>query len=81
MIGRWGRFVATVQFGDDLPGSLRDRALHQYIETHPENDLLALVHVEANWLQRVVPEESDKFAIMAALNLENCIAFVPIVTA
>lgn len=74
-----GRFVAIVHFGDDLPESLRDRALQQYIETHPEKDLLAFVHVEtAAWLQRIVPEESDKFVVMAALNLVNCIAFVPL---
>ena len=74
-----GRLAATVQFGDDLSGSLRDRAPQQYIETHPEVDLLAFVQVEtANWLQRVVPEESDKFVVMAALNFVNCIAFVPL---
>lgn len=74
-----GRLAATVQFGGDLPGSLRDRPLQQYIETHPEKDLLAFIQVEtANWLQRVVPEESDKFVVMAALNLADCIAFVPL---
>lgn len=29
----------------------------------------------AGWLQRVVPGESDKFVVLAALNLVNCIAF------
>ena len=73
------RLAATIQFGDDLSGSIRDRALQQYIEAHPEKDLLAFVQVEtANWLQRVVPEESDKFVVMAALNFVNCIAFVPL---
>ena len=37
------RLVATVRFGDDLPRSLRGYALRQYIETHPEKDLLAFV--------------------------------------
>jgi hypothetical protein len=72
------RFVATVQFRDDLRGSLRDRVLRQYIETHPEKDLLAFVQVEtANWLKRVVPNESDKYVVMAAFNFANCIAFAP----
>ncbi len=31
-----------------------------------------------HWLQRVLPEESDKFVIIAALNIVNCIAFVPL---
>ena len=74
-----GRLAATVHFGDDLSRILRDQALQQYIEMHPEVDLLAFVQVEtANWLQRVVPEESDKFVVMAALNFVNCIAFVPL---
>jgi hypothetical protein len=38
------RFVATVRFGDDLPGRFRDRALKQYIEAHPESELLAFVN-------------------------------------
>lgn len=76
---RMGRLVATVQLGDDPRGGLRDRALQHYIETHPEHDLLAFVQVEtANWLQCVVAEESDKFVVMAALNLVDCIAFVPL---
>lgn len=74
-----GRIAATIRFGDDLPGSLRDRALERYIETHPEKVLMAFVQVEAaNWLRRIVPEESDKFVVMAALNFVNCIAFVPL---
>lgn len=71
-----GRLIATLRFGDDLPRSLRGRALRQYIETHPENDLLAFVRGEtAGWLQRVIPEETDKFVVLAALNFVNCIAF------
>jgi hypothetical protein len=73
------RLVATVHFGDDPSGSLCDRALKQYIGAHPESELLAFVNVEAaNWLQRVVPYDSDKYIVMAALNFVNCIAFAPI---
>jgi hypothetical protein len=72
------RFVATVRFGEDLPADGRDRAMQQYIEAHPEKELLVFVHVETTrWLQRVVPEESDTYLVLAALNLVNCIAFVP----
>jgi hypothetical protein len=72
------RVVATVHFHHDLPGSLRNRALTQYIEAHPESELMAFVNVEAaNWLQRVVPDDSDKYVVMAAFNLVNCIAFLP----
>jgi hypothetical protein len=73
-----GRFVATIHFGDDLPGRLREHALKQYIKAHPEKEMLAFVQVEtANWLQRVVPNESDKYVVVAAFNFVNCIVFAP----
>jgi hypothetical protein len=75
------RYVATVKFGDDLSETLRDRAMHQYIKGHPEQELLAYVSVESkDWLLRIAPEESDKFVVLAAANLVNCIAFVPMPT-
>jgi hypothetical protein len=71
------RLVATMRFGEDLPRDLSDRAMLQYIETHPEQYLLAFVYSEASaWLKRIAPEESDKFILLAAFNLVNCIAFV-----
>ena len=73
------RLVATVHFGDDLPGSLCDCALKRYIGAYPESELLAFVNVEvASWLRRVVPDDSDKYIVMAALNFVNCIAFAPL---
>jgi hypothetical protein len=42
------RFIATMKLGDDLRGRLRDRAMQQYIESHPENELLAFVFGEMN---------------------------------
>ena len=72
------RYVATVKFGEDLNETLRDRAMHQYIVGHPEQELLAYVLVQTkDWLLRIVPEESDKFVMLAAANFVNCIAFVP----
>ncbi len=51
-------------------------ALARAITTAKE--LLACVQVEtANWLNRIVPEETDKYVMMAAANFVNCIAFVP----
>lgn len=71
------RFSAIVTFGDDLNESLRNRSIQRYIEAHPERELLAYVQVEtANWLDRIVPEESDKYVMLAAWNFVNCIAFV-----
>lgn len=71
------RYVAVVKFGQGLSKKLQDRAMQQYVDGHPEKDLLAYVQIEsANWLQRIVPEETDRYVVLAAANLVNCIAFV-----
>ncbi len=76
------RYVATVKFGEDLSDALQKRLMQQYIDGHPEQYLLAFVNTEtAAWLQRIVPEESDKNVMLAAANLVNCIAFVPMAKA
>ncbi len=73
------RFTASVKFAGDLDKSLRDQSMQQYIEDHPEKELLAYVQAEtAIWMNRIVPEETDKYVMMAAANFVNCIAFVPI---
>lgn len=70
------RFVAAVKFGQDVSKKRQDRAMQQYIAGHPEKALLAYVQTEtADWLKRIVPEESDKYVILAAANIVNCIAF------
>ena len=72
------RYVGVVNFGKDLSSSLQSRASRQYLEGYPEQNLQAFVIVELNdWLGRVVPEETDKYVVLAAMNLVNCIAFVP----
>jgi hypothetical protein len=44
-----------------------------------QKEQLAYVQVETmKWLTRIVPEESDKYIVLAAWNIANCIAFVPI---
>jgi len=74
-------FSTIARFGDDLSENLRTRSMLQYIEAHPEKELLAYVQVEtANWLNRIVPEESDKYVMLAAWNFVNCIAFVSMKT-
>ena len=72
------RYVATVKFGEDLSPTLQDRAMKQYIESHPEQQLVAFVTVEIkDWLNRIIPEDTDRYVMLAAVNLVNCIAFVP----
>ena len=48
-------------------------------ETTLPSDPPAYVQTEtANWMNRIVPEENDKYVMMAAAIFVNCIAFVPI---
>ena len=71
------RYVATVKFGEGLSLTLKDRAIKQYIKSHPEQYLLAFVTAETNdWLSRNATEDTDRYVMLAAFNLVNCIAFV-----
>ena len=74
-----GRYVATVRFGEDLALAQRQRAMTQYLESHPEKPLLAYVTDELNkWLAGITPEATDNYVMLAAMNFVNCIAFTPI---
>jgi hypothetical protein len=73
------RWVGAVQFSEDSGRSVAERAREQYIRRHPEQWLLAFVLSETDRWRRRVSErheetESDKFVMMAAVNLVNCIA-------
>lgn len=74
------RYVAAVHFSEDINDpTLADAARKRYLDNHPEAPLLAFVLSECNlWLQdlgrRGTETESDKFVMMAAVNMVNCIA-------
>ena len=73
------RWIGAVQFSGNSKGSVAELALEQYICQHPEQPLLAFVLSETDQWRRKVSErdeeaESDKFVMMAAMNLVNCIA-------
>jgi hypothetical protein len=71
------RYVECVKFGRDIDPAQRHELVIQFIATHPEQALLAYVQVEtANWLRRVTPEDSDRFVMLAAANIVNCIGYV-----
>ena len=74
------RMVGSVRFSEEFVDPIAgDAARAQYTANHPEPALLALVINECNaWLadlsRRHVEKESDKFVLMASVNLVNCIA-------
>jgi hypothetical protein len=70
------RYVESVKFGLDLEPAQRHELVLQFVAQHPEQALLAYVQVEtASWLRRVNPEDSDRFVMLAAVNMVNCIGY------
>jgi hypothetical protein len=77
------RWIGAVQFSEHTAGPAADQARVQYVSQHSEQALLAYVVGETNqWLHglstRNAQAESDKFVMMASMNLVNCIAGVPV---
>jgi hypothetical protein len=74
------RWIGAVQFSEHGLGAIAaTRAREQYAHQHPEQPLLAFVISETTqWLhalaQRRTEAESDKFIMMASMNMVNCIA-------
>ena len=75
------RMIGVLKFSHGLSASGMDNAATaQYLESHPEQALLAFVLNECKeWLAKIASRhsetESDKFALMASFNLVNCIAY------
>jgi hypothetical protein len=70
------RYLAIFESSARKKVQRRDELLGQYISGHPEKWLVAYVSSETtSWMKRIVPEESDKYVMLAAWNLVNCIAF------
>jgi hypothetical protein len=78
------RWIGAVHFSEHAVGNIAAAsAREQYATQHPEQPLLAFVVSETNrWLrelsQRNAQAESDKFVMMASMNLVNCIAGAPV---
>jgi hypothetical protein len=80
------RWIGAVQFSEHAMGSAADGARDQYASQHSEQPLLAFVVSETNqWLREVsqhnAEAQSDKFVMMASMNLVNCIAGAPVSSA
>ena len=75
------RHVGAVRFSEEITDPMAgDQARRQYVDSHPEQPLLAYVMNENNqWLtavaRRGTEAESDKYVMMASVNLVNCIAY------
>jgi hypothetical protein len=80
------RWIGAVQFSEHAMGSAADGAREQYASQHPEQPLLAFVVIETSqWLREIsernAEAQSDKFVMMASMNLVNCIAGAPVSSA
>lgn len=79
------RMVGSVNFSEELRDSTADAARSRYVAAHPEQPLLAFVLGECGgWLRELArtkaEKESDKYVLMAAVNLVNCIAYAAVPT-
>ncbi len=80
------RWFGAVQFSEHAMGFAADAAREQYASQHPEQPLLAFVVSETSqWLREIsernAEAQSDKFVMMASMNLVNCIASAPVSSA
>lgn len=71
------RLTARARFNEGLPGDLAQQMVQQFCDEHPERYLLAFVYgyLGEHDLLRV-RTDAEKYLVMAALNLAECIADV-----
>ncbi|MEJ8816259.1 hypothetical protein WKW77_34835 [Variovorax ureilyticus] len=76
------RLTARARFNEGLPGELADQVVQQFCDEHPERYLLAFVYgyLGDHELLRV-RTDAEKYLLLAALNLVECVAFVGSATA
>lgn len=71
------RLTARARFNEGLPEELAKKLVEQFHTEHAERYLLAFVY---SWLDEhdlmAVRTEAEKYLMMAALNLVECVAFV-----
>lgn len=71
------RLTARMRFNEGLPVQIADRLTKQYCDEHSERNLLAFVYGylgDHDMLR--VRTDAEKYLLLAALNLIECIAFV-----
>jgi len=73
------RYVAGVKFSENFSSALQYLAMQQYINSHPEQFLLAFLITETMGLpNRFVTEEAGRYAVLATANFVDCIACAPL---
>jgi hypothetical protein len=71
------RLTARARFNEGLPGDLVDKIVRQFCDEHPERYLLAFVYGylgDHDLMQ--VRTDAEKYLMLAALNLVECLADV-----
>jgi hypothetical protein len=71
------RLTARARFNEGLPADLANKVVQQFCDEHPERYLLAFVYgyLGDHDLLRV-RTDAEKFLLLAALNLAECVAFI-----
>lgn len=71
------RLTARARFNEGLPADLVNKVVQQFCDEHPERYLLAFVygHLGDHDLLSV-RTDAEKFLLLGALNLAECVAFV-----
>jgi hypothetical protein len=71
-------YVTTIRLGEDLSPPQQHRLMQQYMRITLSRICWACIGARtADWLERIDPEDSDRYVMLAAANLVNCIAFIP----
>ncbi|WP_447777908.1 hypothetical protein [Variovorax boronicumulans] len=68
------RLTATMKFTEGVPPDLVAQMITKFCADHPERYLLAFVYGQHDLLR--VRTDAEKFLLLAALNLVECVAYV-----
>jgi len=76
------RLTARARFNEGVPADLANKVVQQFCDEHPERYLLAFVYgYLADHDLLAVRTDPEKFLMLGALNLVECVAFVSPATA
>ena len=71
------RLTARARFNEGLPADLVNKVVQQFCDEHPERYLLAFVYGYLGDHDLLsVRTDAEKFLLLGALNLVECVAFV-----